>query len=120
MPLIWGDVEAISETIINLIDNAIKYSQKEKRIIIRTKLEKNSIICEIEDYGIGISDDDQKKVFDKFFRATSGNIHDTKGTGLGLSIVKSIMDEHNGEISLISKIDRGTIFKLSFPKNRKG
>ena len=120
LPLIWGDVEAISETIINLIDNAIKYSQKEKRIIVRTRLEKYSIICEIEDYGIGISEDDQKKVFDKFFRATSGNIHDTKGTGLGLSIVKSIMDEHNGEISLTSKIDDGTIFKLSFPKKRKG
>lgn len=120
LPLIWGDIEAISETIINLIDNAIKYSKNEKRIIVRTKLEKNSIICEIEDFGIGISEDDQKKVFDKFFRATTENIHDTKGTGLGLSIVKSIMDEHNGKISLSSKIDLGSIFKLSFPKNRKG
>ena len=120
LSIILGDVEAISEAIINLIDNAIKYSKNEKRITVRTKIEKNSIICEIEDYGIGISEDDQKKVFDKFFRATTGNIHDTKGTGLGLSIVKSIMDAHHGEISLSSKIDRGTIFKLSFPQNRKG
>jgi len=120
LPLILGDIEAISEAVINLIDNAIKYSKNEKRITVRTKIEKNSIICEIEDYGIGISEDDQKKVFDKFFRASTGNIHDTKGTGLGLSIVKSIMDAHHGEISLSSKIDRGTIFKLSFPQNRKG
>jgi len=120
LPLILGDVEAISEAIINLIDNAIKYSNNEKRITIRTKLEKNLVVCEIEDYGIGISGDDQKKVFDKFFRATTGNIHDTKGTGLGLSIVKSIMDAHNGAISLSSKIGNGTIFTLSFPQNRKG
>ena len=120
LPTILCDNEAISETIINLIDNAIKYSKHEKRITIRTRLEKNSIICEIEDYGIGISQDDQNKVFDNFFRAATGNIHDTKGTGLGLSIVKSIMDAHHGEISLSSKIDRGTIFKLSFPQNRKG
>ena len=120
LPFILCDTEAISEVIINLLDNAIKYSQNEKRITIRTRLENNLIICEVEDYGIGISKNDQKKVFDKFFRATTGNIHDTKGTGLGLSIVKSIMDEHNGEISLTSKINNGTIFNLSFPQNKKG
>lgn len=120
LPTFLCDKEAISEAIINLIDNAIKYSENEKRIAIRTRIEKNSIICEVEDYGIGISQADQKKVFDKFFRATTGNIHDTKGTGLGLSIVKSIVNAHKGEISLTSKIGNGTIIKLSFPQNLKG
>ena len=120
LPTFFCDQEAISEAIINLIDNAIKYSKNVKKITIRTGIEENAIFCEIEDYGIGISQVDQKKVFDKFFRASTGNIHDTKGTGLGLSIVKSIIEEHDGKVSLNSKTNKGTIIKLSFPKNRKG
>jgi two-component system phosphate regulon sensor histidine kinase PhoR len=120
LPNILCDKVAITEAIINLIDNAIKYSNNKKLILIKTKIENKFIVCEIEDFGIGISEDDQKKVFDKFYRATTGNIHDTKGTGLGLSIVKSIIDAHNGEISISSKIDNGTAFRLSFPQIKKG
>lgn len=110
------DKEAISEAIINLIDNAIKYSSDKKMITIRTGLENNFIYFEVEDYGIGISKEEQKKVFDKFFRASTGNVHDTKGTGLGLSIVKSIIEAHNGNIVLTSTINKGSIFRVLLPK----
>jgi two-component system, OmpR family, phosphate regulon sensor histidine kinase PhoR len=116
LPKISCDKEAISEAIINLIDNAIKYSSSKKEIAIRTGSNKNTIYFEIEDYGIGISHKEQSKVFDKFFRATTGNIHDTKGTGLGLSIVRSIITAHKGEINLTSEVNKGSIFKISLPK----
>lgn len=116
LPKIHCDKEAISEAIINLIDNAIKYSSSKKAITIRTGSNKNFIYFEIEDYGIGISHKEQNKVFDKFFRATTGNIHDTKGTGLGLSIVRSIVTAHKGEIDLTSEVNKGSIFKILLPK----
>ena len=117
LSIIKCDKEAISEAIINLIDNAIKYSSNKKMITIRTGSNNNSIYFEVEDYGIGISKEEQKKVFDKFFRASTGNIHDTKGTGLGLSIVKSIIEAHNGNIILTSTVNEGSIFRILLPIN---
>ena len=117
LSIIKCDKEAISEAIINLIDNAIKYSSNKKMITIRTGSNNNFIYFEVEDYGIGISKEEQKKVFDKFFRASTGNIHDTKGTGLGLSIVKSIIEAHNGNIILTSTVNEGSIFRILLPIN---
>jgi len=79
--------------------------------------ENDSVFIEVLDKGIGISEEDQQKVFDKFYRVTSGLVHTTKGTGLGLSLVKQIMDAHKGKIILKSKIGVGSSFKLSFSKN---
>jgi two-component system phosphate regulon sensor histidine kinase PhoR len=75
------------------------------------------VFIEVKDKGIGISEEDQQKVFDKFYRVSSGLVHTTKGTGLGLSLVKQIMEAHKGKIILKSKIGEGSIFKLVFPKN---
>ena len=72
------------------------------------------VYVKIKDHGIGISDQDQKKIFDKFFRVSSGYVHNTKGTGLGLSLVKHIMDAHNGEITLHSALGSGSSFILKF------
>ncbi|MBI9072186.1 MAG: HAMP domain-containing histidine kinase [Melioribacteraceae bacterium] len=110
------DGEAISEAVINLIDNAIKYSLDKKEIVISTGQDKDYIYFQVEDFGIGISNDERTKIFDKFFRATSGNVHNTKGTGLGLSIVKNIVDSHSGKIELKSEVGKGSVFKISLPK----
>ena len=112
------DREAVSEAIINLIDNAVKYSSDKKNIVIKTGKIDKSVFVEIEDNGIGISADDQKKIFDKFYRVPNENIHNTKGTGLGLTLVKLILDAHNGEIKLTSKLGKGTSFRLIFPVNQ--
>lgn len=111
---ILADKDAISESIINLVENALKYSDEKKEFEIY--VDKNEIgpYWEIKDFGIGISKDDQQKIFDKFYRVSSGLVHKTKGTGLGLSLVKQIMDAHNGEIKVSSKLNEGSTFRLQF------
>jgi two-component system phosphate regulon sensor histidine kinase PhoR len=112
---IVADAEAVSEAIINLIDNAVKYSGDRKEVVVRTGLENNSAFVEVVDYGIGISRDDQKKIFDKFFRVSTKDVHNTKGTGLGLTLVKHIVDANKGIITLSSEQGKGSTFKISFP-----
>lgn len=108
------DREAISEAVINLIDNAVKYSEEHKRIVIRTFNRLNEIGVEVKDNGIGISKDDQHKIFDKFFRVSTGLVHNTKGTGLGLTIVKHVIDAHNARIELESEPGKGSTFRIIF------
>ena len=117
IPIIKIDEEAVSEAIVNLVDNAVKYSDDNKEISIHTGKEKNYAFIEVEDKGIGIPEKDQKKIFEKFFRVSSGNVHTVKGSGLGLSIVKYIMDAHKGKIELSSEVGKGSKFKLLFPFN---
>jgi len=114
IPRVYIDREAISEAIVNLIDNAVKYSTDTKFIKMIIGTEKDYVFVEIQDNGIGISAEDQQKVFDKFYRVSSGLVHTTKGTGLGLSLVKQIMDAHKGRIELKSRIGEGSSFKLIF------
>jgi len=117
VPEIQADAEAISEAVINLIDNAIKYSIDKKDISIATGVEGDSIFIEVKDKGVGISEENQKKIFEKFFRVSDGLVHNTKGTGLGLTLVKHIVDAHKGKIKVKSKLNEGSSFILTFPIN---
>ncbi len=108
-----GNSNHLENIIINILDNAVKYTQDNPHIIISSSnSEENIIIC-IEDNGIGMDKNIQKLIFEKFYREQNGNIHDTKGHGLGLSYVKKIIDFHNGKISLESKKGVGTKFYLT-------
>lgn len=109
------DSEAVTEALINLIDNAMKYSGDQKLLEISTGIEDGSVYVSVRDYGIGISPKDQKMIFDKFFRVTQGDIYFARGAGLGLSITKSIMDAHAGQIALDSTPGEGSEFRLLFP-----
>ncbi len=111
------DPEAVSEAVINLLDNAVKYSGNGKRIVLRTGKYGTKFFIEVEDEGIGIASSDKNKIFDKFYRITSGNVHNTKGTGLGLTLVSHIVEAHKGEIILTSELGVGSRFKLVFPYN---
>ncbi|PLX12085.1 MAG: hypothetical protein C0598_06690 [Marinilabiliales bacterium] len=114
-----ADSEAITDAIINLIDNAIKYSSENKQIEIETKADKEGVFVAIRDFGLGIEEKYQKMVFDKFYRITEGNLaHKAKGSGIGLSIVSHIMEAHKGSVKLISKLGEGSTFILSFPVNK--
>ncbi len=98
----------------NLLDNALKYCKNDPDILIETYSNNSKIFIRISDNGIGMSKDVLKHIFDKFYRKTSGNIHNVKGFGLGLSYVKAIMDSHGGEITVSSEPENGSIFTLSF------
>ena len=115
IPAIQADAEAVSEALINLIDNAVKYSRDEKEIDIRTGLFDNMVIMEVQDSGIGIDQKHRDVIFDKFYRISSALVHDTKGSGLGLSLVKHIMNSHGGNIKVKSEIGKGSTFSLLFP-----
>jgi len=114
---IFADKDAVSESIINLIENAMKYSNDKKEIEINIDTNNKGPYWEINDFGIGISKEDQTKIFDKFYRVSSGLVHSTKGTGLGLSLVKQIMDAHKGEVIVKSSVGSGSTFRLQFNKN---
>lgn len=111
-----ADPEALSEAVINLLDNAVKYSKDKKYVELITGEDKNFIFVEVMDRGIGVAKDDQKKIFEKFYRVKTGLVHNTKGTGLGLSLVKQIMDAHKGEVSISSEPEKGSTFRLNFKK----
>ncbi len=116
LPAISADREALTDAFVNLIDNAIKYSAEHKNIAVRTGKSDGYAYFEVEDQGIGISERDQKYIFDKFYRVTEKNLaHRVKGSGLGLAIVKHIVDAHHGKIELISKQGSGSRFRLLFP-----
>ena len=117
--VINGNKDHITNIIINLMDNAIKYCDKKPNNKIETYNQKNDLIFTVSDNGIGMTPNVQKKIFDKFYRATSGNIHNIKGHGLGLSYVKKIVDLHKGKIILESKFGVGTNFIITLPLELK-
>jgi two-component system phosphate regulon sensor histidine kinase PhoR len=99
----------------NLLDNAIKYCRENPAITIRTKNRNHGCEVEVLDNGIGIGRDNQKRVFQKFYRVPTGNVHDVKGFGLGLSYAKTIVEAHDGEISLESELGKGCSFRVYIP-----
>lgn len=113
--VIMGDKSHLTNAINNLIDNAIKYSKDRPKITVQTFNSGQNIIVTVSDSGIGINKEYQKKVFDKFFRVPTGNVHDVKGFGLGLAYIKKIVELHNGTIVLQSEPGRGTTFAITFP-----
>jgi two-component system phosphate regulon sensor histidine kinase PhoR len=113
--VVRGDHESISEAVINLIDNAIKYSHEKKRITITMGIERRQAFVEVKDEGIGIPKNYQPEIFEKFYRAPTGDVHNTKGSGLGLTLVKKTMEAHLGRIKLESAPGKGSTFRLYFP-----
>lgn len=104
-----------SNVLLNLLDNAIKYSKGQPYIEVSTFNRKSYIVIRVKDNGIGISKANQKRIFERFFRVSTGNIHNVKGFGLGLSYVKKIVEEIGGKISLESEINVGTKFDIWIP-----
>ncbi len=100
----------LSNVIVNILDNAIKYSEEEPKIDIYSENVKNSIILKIRDQGMGMSKPVQKKIFEKFYREHTGDIHNVKGHGLGLAYVKRILDDHDAEIYVESEKGKGSTF----------
>lgn len=115
LPLVNGDDEAITEALLNLIDNAIKYSREEHVLELTTGRIDNQVFVEVADRGIGIAPVEQQNIFEPFYRISNGLTHDVKGTGLGLALVRHIMHAHHGTVTLQSHPGRGSRFRLVFP-----
>lgn len=113
--VVWADKNHLTNVLCNLIDNAIKYSTEHPEISIQTSNNNHHLIVVISDNGIGIEKEYLKKIFDKFFRIPTRDIHDVKGFGLGLAYVKKIIELHDGTIGLQSEKGKGTSFTIELP-----
>lgn len=109
------DRDAIAQAVLNLLDNAIKYSGEIKKISVTVKTYKSNVLIEIADCGLGIPRKEQKKIFENFYRVGNDLIHNVKGSGLGLSLVKHIVEAHKGKISVKSEVGKGSRFTINLP-----
>jgi len=114
-PVVEGDMTHISNVINNLLDNANKYSPENPEISVHTRNVSNGVQVIVKDKGVGMSAEDRKHIFDKFYRVHTGNLHDVKGFGLGLSYVKALITAHNGQVDVKSELGKGSSFILFFP-----
>jgi two-component system phosphate regulon sensor histidine kinase PhoR len=110
-----ADRHHLTNVIFNLLDNAIKYCSNQPSITIRTELNGNNFSLTVEDNGIGISDENKRRIFQKFYRVPTGNVHDVKGFGLGLHYVKQIVEAHRGRITVASEPGKGCAFTILLP-----
>ncbi|MBV9961491.1 MAG: HAMP domain-containing histidine kinase [Parafilimonas sp.] len=115
--IVYADEVHFTNVLSNLIDNAIKYSKENLVIKLTTHRTAKHFIIQIQDNGIGMSKETVKRVFEKFYRAHTGNLHNVKGFGLGMSYVKSIIDEHKGKIKVDSNLGKGSTFTIEVPTN---
>ena len=116
-PDIFVDEMHFTNVIFNLLDNAVKYKKQEGELLlnVRTWNESGKLYISIQDNGIGIKKENLKKIFDKFYRVHTGNLHDVKGFGLGLAYVKKIIQDHKGAIRAESELNVGTKFIIVLP-----
>lgn len=114
---IEADKMHFTNVLFNLLDNAVKYRREDVNLdlMIRTWNNNNKIYVSVEDNGLGIKKENVKKIFDRFYRVSTGNIHDVKGFGLGLAYVKKIIEDHKGTIKAESELGKGTKFIISLP-----
>jgi len=120
MPFIEADPEAITQCLVNLIDNAIKYSQDKRFIRVEAAIESENGQPEmarisVSDQGIGIPAGERRRIFEKFARVDASLVHNVRGSGLGLSLVRNIVEAHNGRIEVKSSLGHGSTFTLLLP-----
>ena len=116
-PVVYGDSEHLTNLVNNLLDNAIKYSNESPEITVKTKNNEKGLILSVEDKGIGMTKAVQSKIFERFYRQSSGNVHDVKGFGLGLNYARAIIDAHRGNITVFSEPGKGSRFDIFLPFN---
>jgi two-component system phosphate regulon sensor histidine kinase PhoR len=116
LPLVRGDALMLQHCLLNLLDNALKYSRAQREVKVSAEARDGAVAVSVADRGIGIAPADQKRVFEKFVRVETGLVHDVKGAGLGLSLVVQIMRAHGGRVELESRPGEGSTFTLVLPR----
>lgn len=112
---VLGDKVHMTNVLLNLLDNAIKYTEDAPQIVVKTRNIPNGLELMVQDNGIGISKTNQKRIFEKLYRIPTGNVHNTKGFGLGLNYVKAVVEKHGGMIGLNSEPKKGSTFFIRLP-----
>ncbi|MDW4283787.1 ATP-binding protein [Staphylococcus saprophyticus] len=112
--VIDANKDKVSQVALNLLSNAVSYSKASSEVIVRVYKDANKRIIEVQDFGIGISAEDQQHIFERFYRVDKARSRDSGGTGLGLSITKHIMEAHNGRINVFSRPNEGSTFRVTF------
>lgn len=115
VPPLWVDREAIARSLLNLVNNAVKYSSNEKYLAVRLYRHSNGVNLEVVDHGIGIPVKEHLKIFEKFYRVGDPLVHNTKGSGLGLSLVRHIVKAHGGDVAVESAPGKGSRFIITLP-----
>lgn len=115
LPLLMCDREAMQLAIYNLLSNAMKYSHDEKQVELNVKQSGNEVVIEVKDLGIGIPKDQQKKIFQEFYRVDDPVVRSTGGSGLGLAVTKHIVEGHHGRLSVESEPGKGSLFRIHLP-----
>jgi len=113
--MVYGDKDLLQNVVLNLLDNAVKYSGSKPEIEVETKNTNGHLYIAVSDKGIGLTKEEQKLVFDRYYRAPTGDLHDVKGFGIGLSYSKMIIDSHKGSINVLSKRNFGSTFTVVLP-----
>lgn len=113
--LVNGDKVHLINVVLNLLDNAIKYTEESPQIVLKTRNIPNGIELLVQDNGMGISKSNQKRIFEKLYRVPTGNVHNVKGFGLGLSYVKTVVEKHGGMIGVNSELKKGSTFYIRLP-----
>ena len=120
IPLVSADEEALSQALHNILDNAAKFSGREKNIGVKVMCKDGRVEIAVQDWGIGISDNELKKVFEKFYRSKQASSVSPTGTGLGLTLVKHIMNGHGGSVVIQSQLGKGSRVSLILPLAKGG
>lgn len=117
LPKISVDAGALAQAVCNLLDNAVKYSNGGRKIAVVLEERDEQLVIAVEDDGIGISAEEQQRIFERFHRVGTGLVHDVKGSGLGLSIVHHIVRAHGGTIEVESELGKGSVFSICLPRD---
>ncbi len=120
VPEVMADAEALRQSVMNLVSNAVKYSREQKYVRVELHLVDGAARISVEDRGIGVAPEEQTKIFEKFYRAEDSLVHETKGSGLGLALVRETVRAHGGRVELVSAPGRGSTFTLVLPIAEEG
>ena len=119
LPEVEADSEALGQALLNLVNNAIKYSRENKSLALAVRGAGERVLISVTDRGIGVPKAEQRKIFEKFYRGEASLVHETKGSGLGLSLVEHIMEAHGGSVEVESTPGKGSTFTLVLPRTQK-